>query len=344
MSTGKTNQREANDWLREQTSPNNTGTAVASNKLKVADLVTELFKHYDLVGHKTTDNDMRRWKLHLEPFFGACNALDVNRGMIRQYIQQRKGQVDYRGKLPQNATINRELAVLRESYKLALKDERLRHMPSFEGLMLDESGNVRKGFLKDSQYEAMARETLKRGLWLRAVFEIYYAYGWRLNEPLEDMRVARLDFEHRLIAIDYSKNGDPRTIKMTQRVFELLKAICAGKAENDFVFTREDGSQVIDIYYSWDKATAAAGVPALTPHDLRRTAARNMRRMGIDRDTIMRIGGWKTDSVFRRYNIVDEADLEDAAQKIDSWQEKSQLSHSQRTDGPVTKPQTQVLQ
>ena len=60
-------------------------------------------------------------------------------------------------------------------------------------------------------------------------------------------------------------------------------------------------------------------------NDLRRTGARNMRRRGIDRDVIMKIGGWKTDSVFRRYNLLDESDLHEAATRMD---QKSQLSHN----------------
>jgi hypothetical protein len=47
--------------------------------------------------------------------------------MIRQYIQQRKNETDHHGNLPKNATVNRELAILREAYSLAMKDERLRH-------------------------------------------------------------------------------------------------------------------------------------------------------------------------------------------------------------------------
>jgi len=143
--------------------------------------------------------------------------------MIRLYVSQRKTEKDWHGNTPQNATINRELAVLRESFSLAMKDERLGHMPSFKGIMLDESNNVRKGFLKDSQYEALAAATANHGLWLRAMFEIYYSYGWRLNE-LREMPTRMLDFEHRTIMIETSKNGEPRMVKMTQKVFELLKA------------------------------------------------------------------------------------------------------------------------
>src|SRR5215813_2042868 len=141
------------------------------------------------------------------------------------------------------------------------------------------------------------------------------------------MRVRLLDFEHRTITIEDSKNGDGRTVSMTQKVFELLKACCEGKGENDYVFTRENGKPVKDFRESWRKATEAAGVPGLLVHDLRRTGARNMRRCGVDRDVIMKIGGWKTDSVFRRYNIVDERDLEEASDRHDR-RRKSQLSHN----------------
>jgi integrase len=201
-------------------------------------------------------------------------------------------------------------------------------MPSFRKLLLDESDNVRRGFLKDEQYEALAREALKEGLWMRAIFEIYYIYGWRRSEPLKNMRVRMLDFEHRTISIEDSKNGEPRMVKMTGKVFELLKACCEGKSDDDFVFTRQNGKPVADVRYAWERIIDRAGVQGLLIHDLRRTGARNMRRAGVDRDVIMKMGGWKTESVFRRYNIVDEHDLDEAVSALDRRRDKSQLSHN----------------
>lgn len=51
-------------------------------------------------------------------------------------------------------------------------------------------------------------------------------------------------------------------------------------------------------------------------HDLRRTAARNLRRRRNGESVVMKIGGWKTASVFRRYDIVDPSDLADAAASL----------------------------
>jgi integrase len=69
------------------------------------------------------------------------------------------------------------------------------------------------------------------------------------------------------------------------------------------------GTQVKDIRGSWRIACIAAGVPELNFHDLRRTAVRNMRRAGVPQVIGMKISGHKTDSMERRYNIVDADDI-----------------------------------
>ena len=51
-------------------------------------------------------------------------------------------------------------------------------------------------------------------------------------------------------------------------------------------------------------------------HDFRRTAARNLRRAGVDEGTIMKLCGWKTRTMFDRYNIIDSRDLNAAVAKL----------------------------
>jgi len=89
----------------------------------------------------------------------------------------------------------------------------------------------------------------------------------------------------------------------------------AAKRERDkqwtkspWVFNRQ-GKQITDFRTGWSAAVKAAGVPDLTFHDLRRTAVRNMRRAGVPQVIRMAISGHKTDSMERRYNIVDGDDL-----------------------------------
>jgi integrase len=139
---------------------------------------------------------------------------------------------------------------------------------------------------------------------------------------------------------------------MTEAAYTLLKACVTGKQSNDCVFTREDGKPVLDFRKAWANACCEAGLGkfscgtcrkdfassgklcadckqpvkyvGLMVHDLRRTAARNLRRAGVAEGVIQKIGGWKTRSVFERYNIVTQSDIQDAMLMLQTSEQKSE--------------------
>ena len=127
-------------------------------------------------------------------------------------------------------------------------------------------------------------------------------------------------------------------------VHAMLTACVMHKMPEDHVFTRSNGKPVLSFRGTWERECTRAGVGKLVCahcgatatdtakcsecgykgtryaglifHDLRRTAARNLRRAGIGETVIMKIGGWRTRSVFERYAIVSRNDIADAMRKL----------------------------
>lgn len=303
---------------------------VDENRRKTfSDLYAFIETDYINNGRRSLRNVKGAWKAHLEKAFGAQPLADYDAAMVQRYIQERLKSS------AKPATINREIAYIRRMANLGLQflklnDEKMRVALMLWGRIRSglKERNVRQGYLKDSEYEALARETAVMGVWLRAMFECACTYGWRKGELL-GLRVNQVDLKERTISLKAgeTKNGDSRIVEMTEAVFRLISACVEAKTPDDYVFTRpcsrrhpERSRPVADFRDAWSKACDRAQLSGLLFHDLRRTGVRNMRRRGITDRVAMLITGHRTHSMLNRYSIVDREDLKDAVRKMEEWE------------------------
>jgi hypothetical protein len=116
-----------------------------------------------------------------------------------------------------------------------------------------------------------------------------------------------------------TKNKKPLSLALTGPLLALIARRWTQRLPDcPFVFHRQ-GRPLVRFDGPWTAACTAVGLPGLLFRDLRRSGARNLRRAAVDEHVIQRIGGWKTPSMFRRYDIVDERDLRDAGERFSSY-------------------------
>jgi integrase len=207
---------------------------------------------------------------------------------------------------------------------------KIQKVPAFPHL---KEAAPRAGFVEESAYLKLATNATE--LWLRSLLACGYNFGFRNGELLK-LKVGQVDLAARTIRLNAgeTKSGDGRVIKMTQDVFVLLTACVSGKKPDAYVFSRADGKRVKDFRGAWANLCEKAGVPDLLFHDLRRSAVRNMERAGVPRSWATKISGHKTESVYRRYAIVSEADLADATRRIEAGKRVySEFAKKHRTGG-----------
>jgi integrase len=120
-----------------------------------------------------------------------------------------------------------------------------------------------------------------------------------------------------------TKNKEGRLIYLTPDLRSLLArqrtlTIALQKEKERIIplVFHDHGYPIVNYDKRWREACKRAGVPGKLVHDFRRTAVRNMVRAGIPERVAMQMTGHKTRSIFDRYDIVSEADLKGAAQKL----------------------------
>lgn len=177
--------------------------------------------------------------------------------------------------------------------------------------------------------------------------------GWRIASEVLPLEWRQVDMEAGEVRLDAgtTKNGEGRVFPFTADLQALVEA---RQAEHErlkqaghlcplvFVRVRSNGKprRIASFTAAWRSACGKAGCPGRIPHDLRRTAVRNLVRAGIPERVAMQLTGHKTPSVFARYDIVSGGDLTDAAAKLDAARGDHKSDHSALARSPAATPST----
>jgi integrase len=285
-------------------------------------------------GKKSRDEVERRIRLHLQPWFGGKRLTGITKADVDAYIAHRQAQgIVRKGERVgdvSNAEINRELQHLKRIFNLAMQGGRLGSRPHIP--MLREN-NVRTGFFEPAALASVLRHLPTD---LQPVIRFAAITGWRVSSEVLPMEWRRVDFAAGEVRLDAgtTKNGEGRVFPLTAELRQVLQAQHEAKkrlAQEGHivkqVFWRMVAKgrggelkprEILSLSKAWKVAARAAGQPDRIPHDLRRTAVRNLVRSGIPERVAMQMTGHKTPSVFNRYNIVSDGDLKDAARKLDA--------------------------
>jgi integrase len=137
--------------------------------------------------------------------------------------------------------------------------------------------NVRTGFIEPPQFKELLKH-LARHLHPLKIF--LYTTGARVGMAAQitwDMVSTDCRVLH--IPAEICKNREPLTLALTSELVALLRK-----------HFRKSGAPAFDatnLRREWERATAAAKMPQLLIHDLRRSGARNLRSSGVAETVII---------------------------------------------------------
>jgi integrase len=304
----------AENALRDEIKRKAGGLAASPDPRRtlVDDLLSALKDRYRVEGRRSLER-LEDAVEHLLRMFKGVLAARVKGSDVLRYANLR---LEEKAK---PATINRELAALRAAYRLGLDNDTIIAMPRIR--LLPEN-NARQGFADAKQVAAICRHLSTD---LADAVQFMFITGWRSRSEVLPLRWSQVDFAGGFVRLEpgTTKNMEGRAFPLIPELRALLEHRQAitrrcERAQGRIiahVFHRS-GTPIKSLRRAWRTACKDVGLPGLLPHDLRRSAVRNLERAGISRSVAMKLTGHKTEAVYRRYAIVAESDLRDAGTKL----------------------------
>jgi integrase len=194
--------------------------------------------------------------------------------------------------------------------------------------------NARTGFLERPAFNRLLRALPAD---LRPPMTVAYVTGWRLASELltRQQRHVTLGRQGWLrLERGETKSGEGRmfplipelraaivaqrktTAALERRLGRVLPWLFHDAAGAPHFHRGRNGVMVTDyVRRAWARACEAAGVDGALRHDFRRTAARDLLRAGNSTKAVMRLVGWESEAMLRRYTVVEEQDLIEAGRR-----------------------------
>jgi integrase len=316
--TGTDVKEEALAKLRQWQGRASLGMHEPNTSLRYEDIRDGLIAKYRIGkqnGHSLVtraDGTETIWGLdHLNSFFEGRKVTNITPTLLKRFIKQ---QLDAQFS---PGTVNRQLGLLRRMFYQARKEDQSVSIPHFDFLA---EAEPRQGFVEAEDFAKLFAALPER---LRTFVLLLYTTGVRTGEA-KQIQWEHVDLDAHEIRLPGSvtKNGKPRTLPLVDILVERLKA------------ERKDSGPVFAVgnfIKAWWSACEKAGLgtrtkgkanggygtyQGLIPHDLRRSAVRQMVRLGVSTTVAKAISGHVTDSIFQRYDITSTEDLHKAANRV----------------------------
>jgi integrase len=216
--------------------------------------------------------------------FGSMNLTDITFKALQEFASERAATAA-------PATVRRDLvsirAILNREYKIG-------HLAAVPPMPSTGKGKVLCRWLT-SEEERRLLAAAKPHIRLLIAFAV--DTGGRKGELFKlDWRDVNLT--RKTVMFRNTKNGEDRSVRLTQRALAILLEI--GPKEAGPVFTYR-GRAMGDVKHSFNRARQKAGIEKLRFHDLRHTFASRLVQRGVPLYEVMHLTGHKSFSMVQRY-------------------------------------------
>ncbi len=255
---------------------------------------------------------------HILRHLGKKQAITLTQKDIDNYCRKRKKEQTRRKAPPTDATLNREVALLRRILNFAVKRKDLSFNPISQPEMLVED-NVRNVDIPEVDFQNLIEAAEQP---LRSFLLIAHDSGLRKSSILR-LRRSRIDSSRSRAVLKFSKGetktNKAETVVLTKRATAVIKELLDSH-DSDWVFLNPHTDKpYVNLRKMYKRALVKAELQdkGYWIHDQRRMFITQARRRGIDESTIMSLSKHKTRSAFERYNIVATKDQEEAIKKYE---------------------------